>query len=266
MPTWKLEVEYEGTRYRGWQIQHNAKTVQGEMQAAARQLFEAKAEVFGSGRTDAGVHAVGQIAHLKVPELTANITPRQIQLGFNDVLPHDINILKVTNAPDDFHARHDAIARYYLYQISTRRTAFGKNTVWWIKDKLDAKAMKEAAELLVGKHDFSSFCETEDDGKKRSTLVHVQQAEVFNDGDIICFRIGASHFLWKMVRRIVGMLVEVGRGNIAGKDFERLLKFRSDAAAKFTAPPSGLFLERVLYKGDAVPKGRKAIIPLPNQF
>src|SRR5687768_1428627 len=104
MPTWKLELEYEGTRYRGWQLQHNAKSVQGEMQDAARQLFEAKAEVFGSGRTDAGVHAVGQIAHLKVPELKANITPRHIQLGFNDLLPHDINILKVTNAPDNFHA------------------------------------------------------------------------------------------------------------------------------------------------------------------
>jgi tRNA pseudouridine38-40 synthase len=262
MPTWKLELEYEGTRYRGWQIQHNAKTVQGEMQDAARQLFEAKAEVFGSGRTDAGVHAIAQIAHLKVPELKANITPRQIQHGFNDLLPHDINILKVTNAPDNFHARHDAVARYYLYQISPRRTAFGKNYVWWIKDKLDAKSMKESAELLIGKHDFASFCETEE-GKKQSTLVQVQHAEVFVDSDLICFRIGASHFLWKMVRRIVGMLAEVGRGNLGPNDFERLLKFKSDAAAKFTAPPSGLFLEKVLYKSDTPPKERKALIALP---
>lgn len=263
MPTWKLEIEYEGTRYRGWQIQHNAKTIQGEMQAAARQLFEAKAEVFGSGRTDAGVHAIAQIAHLKVPELKANITPRQIQLGFNDLLPHDINVLKVTNAPDDFHARHDAAARYYLYQIATRRTAFGKNFVWWIKDKLNAKIMQECADLLVGKHDFVSFCETEDDVKKRSTVVQVQHADVFVDGDLICFRIGASHFLWKMVRRIVGMLAEAGRGNIDARDFERMLKFKTEAAAKFTAPPSGLFLERVLYKGDVPPRGCNAIIRLP---
>jgi tRNA pseudouridine38-40 synthase len=263
MPTWKLELEYEGTRYRGWQIQHNAKTVQGEMQAAARQLFEARAEVFGSGRTDAGVHAIAQIAHLKVPELKANIAPRQIQLAFNDLLPHDINILKVTNAPDNFHARHDAVARYYLYQIATRRTAFGKNLVWWIKDKLDAKAMREAAELLVGKHDFYSFCEVEEEGKKRSTIVPVELAEVFIDGDLICFRIGASHFLWKMVRRIVGMLAEVGRGNIAVKDFERLINFRSEAAAKFTAPPSGLYLEKVLYRGDVAPTRQRAVFPLP---
>ncbi len=260
MPTWKLEVEYEGTRYRGWQMQHNAKSVQGEMQDAARQLFTSKPEIFGSGRTDAGVHAVKQIVHLKVAELQADITPRKIQHGFNDLLPHDINILKVSNAPDDFHARHDAVARYYIYQISRRRTAMAKNFVWWIKDDLDAKAMNHAAEMLVGKHDFASFCETDDSGKKQSTVVQVARAEIFEDGDLICFRIGASHFLWKMVRRIVGMLAEVGRGNLTYDAFERLLKFKSDVPAKFTAPPSGLFLEKVLYKGDKPPKEQRAAI------
>lgn len=261
MPTWKLEIEYEGTRYRGWQIQHNAKTIQGEMQDVTRQLFASKFELFGAGRTDAGVHALRQVAHLRVDELTANVTPRQIQHGFNDLLPHDINVLKVSNAPDDFHARKDAIARYYLYQISTRRTAFGKNLVWWIKDRLDEKAMAEAAKILVGKHDFYSFCELED-GKKQSTIVNVEHAEVFTDGDLILFRIGASHFLWKMVRRIVGMLAEVGRGNLDYAGFDRLLKFKSDVPAKFTAPPSGLFLEKVLYKGDKPPDGRKGIVTI----
>ena len=261
MPTWKLEIEYEGTRYRGWQIQHNAKTIQGEMQDVTRQLFASKFELFGAGRTDAGVHALRQIAHLRVDELTANVTPRQIQHGFNDLLPHDINVLKVSNAPDDFHARKDAIARYYLYQISTRRTAFGKNLVWWVKDRLDEKAMAEAAKILVGKHDFYSFCELEV-GKKQSTIVKVEQAEVFTDGDLILFRIGASHFLWKMVRRIVGMLAEVGRGNLDYAGFDRLLKFKSDVPAKFTAPPSGLFLEKVLYKGDKPPDGRKGIVTI----
>ena len=134
-----------------------------------------------------------------------------------------------------------------------------KNFVWWIKDELDAAAMGEAAKMLVGKHDFRSFCETEE-GKKQSTLVQVTRAEVFTDGDLICFRIGASHFLWKMVRRIVGMLAEVGRGNLTYDGFERLLKFQVDATAKFTAPPSGLFLEKVLYKGDVPPYERKALI------
>lgn len=246
MPTWKLEIEYEGTRYRGWQMQHNARTIQGELQDAARQLFASKFELFGAGRTDAGVHALHQIAHLKVPELKVNITPRQIQHGFNDVLPHDINILKVTNAPDGFHARHDAVYRQYLYKISRRRNAFAKSLVWWVKDDLDAKAMAEAARLLIGRHDFRSFCESED-GKRQNTSIDVQLAAISIEDDIICFRIGASHFLWKMVRRIVGMLVEVGRGDLTFDAFDRLLKFESNVPAKFTAPPSGLYLEKVEY-------------------
>ena len=147
MSTWKLEIEYEGTRYRGWQIQHNAKTVQGELMAAARELFASRVEIGGSGRTDAGVHALEQIAHLKATDLKENVTPRQIQHGFNDLLPHDIHIKKVTNAPDNFDARRDAVSRYYIYQIATRRTAFGKNFVWWIKDHLDPRAMETAAKL-----------------------------------------------------------------------------------------------------------------------
>ncbi len=254
MPNWKLEIEYEGTRFRGWQIQHNAKTVQGELQVAAYQLFSGRVEIGGAGRTDAGVHALSQVAHLKVSELKTNITPRQIQFAFNDLLPHDINVKSVKNAADDFHARHDATARYYIYQISTRRTAFAKNFVWWIKDDLNVKAMTEAAQMVVGQHDFQSFSERDDNTpKKQSTIVKVEHAEIFTDGDLICFRIGAGHFLWKMVRRIVGMLAEVGRGTLSDEGFQRLLKYPSNAPAKFTAPPSGLFLERVLYHGDAPP-------------
>jgi len=258
MHTWKLEIEYEGTRFRGWQIQHNANTIQGELQKAAYQLFSGKVEIGGAGRTDAGVHALQQFAHLRVSDLKINITPRQIQHGFNDLLPHDINVKRVQNAAENFHARHDVIGRFYLYQISTRRTAFAKNFVWWIKDNLDVKPMREACELLIGKHDFHSFCEL--DEAKQSTFVKVEQAIVFTDGDLICFRIGANHFLWKMVRRIVGMLAEVGRGNLSVDGFHRLLKFHSDAPAKFTAPPSGLFLEKVLYRGDAPPKENKSVL------
>ncbi len=261
MPTWKLEIEYEGTRYRGWQIQHNAKTIQGEFMDAARQLFSEKPDFFGAGRTDAGVHALRQVAHLKVPRLKTDLTPRMIQHGFNDLLPHDINVLKVSNASDDFHARRDAISRTYLHQISTRRTAFGKNYVWWIKDRLDVKAMSDAAKMLVGKHDFRSFCELEE-GKKQSTVVSVSHSEVFTEGDLICFRIGATHFLWKMVRRITGMLAQVGRGDLSYDGFERLLRFYSDAPAKFTAPPSGLFLEKVVYPGDKPPTDHRPMISL----
>lgn len=262
MPTWKLEIEYDGTRYRGWQIQHNARTIQAEMTDAARNLFASRPEIFGSTATDAGVHAVRQIVHLKVAEVSEGLTPNKIRFGFNDILPHDIHVRKVTNAPDDFHARNDAAGRVYLYQISTQRTAFAKNFVWWIKDELDAGAMAKAAALLTGRHNFASFCEMEE-MRGSSTSVDIRLASVFVDGGLICFRIGASHFLPKMVRRIVGTLAEVGRGNINIEAFARLLKFQSDSPARFTAPPSGLFLEKVIYKGDEPPAGRNGIISVP---
>ncbi len=260
MDNWKLEIEYEGTRYRSWQIQHNMKTVQGELVNAARQLFAGKVEIGGAERTDVGVHALSQIAHLNVDDLETNVTPRQILQGFNDLLPHDINIKKVSNASENFNARRDATMRYYLYQISTRRTAFAKNFVWWIKDNLDVKPMQTAAEMLVGKHNFGSFGEIED--KRASGMVFVEKTEVFTNDDLICLRIGANRFLPKMVRRIVGMLAEVGRGNLSYDAFQRLLKFQSTAPAKFTAPPSGLFLEKVLYKGDTPPIEKKSTFPV----
>ena len=215
MPSWKLEIEYEGTRYRGWQIQHNAKTVQGELVAVARELFAARTEIGGAGRTDAGVHAVSQIAHLRVEDVKDNITPKQIQFAFNDLLPHDVNIKKVSNAPDNFDARRDAFQRYYLYQISTRRTAFSKNLVWWIKDALNVSEMQECAAMLVGRNNFQSFYEIDED-RKQSTIITIEKSEIFTDGNLICFRLGASHFLWKMVRRLTGMIAEVGRGNASG--------------------------------------------------
>jgi tRNA pseudouridine38-40 synthase len=199
---------------------------------------------------------------LRVRELRTKVSPQQIHLALNDLLPHNINILSVSKAPDNFHARHDAVARYYLYQISTRRTAFGKSFVWWIKDRLDVDVMTEAANLLVGRHNFHSFSEI-DKEKKVPTIVQVEHSEIFTDGDLICFRIGASHFLWKMVRRIVGMLAEVGRGNYSVKDFGELLVTKSNVPAEFTAPPSGLFLEKVLFRGDQPPKRKAALMPLP---
>jgi tRNA pseudouridine38-40 synthase len=258
MRVWKLEIEYEGTRYGGWQRQPHARTVQGELTKAAEEFFGAEVEVGGSGRTDAGVHALRQVAHLKPKgkaksKERAERSPsaRQIEAGINKLLPHDINVLRVAPAAPSFHARHDAKARYYLYQISTRRTAFAKPFVWWVRDGLDARAMARACELFEGTHDFRSFCESSE--SQRSTLVRVESAEVFARGGLILFRVGASHFLWKMVRRLVGALVEVGRGNLSVEGVRSLLESYSNEPAAWTAPPSGLFLERVLYEGDTPP-------------
>ena len=246
MNTWKLEIEYDGTRYYGWQIQHDSKTVQGELVRVARDLFSGKLEIGGAERTDSGVHAIHQVAHLKVSELKEDVRPSQIMEGFNDMLPHDINILRVQNAVEDFQALRNASARQYLYKISPRRNAFNKNFVWWVKETLDLKKMQSAAKMLIGKHDFASFSHLDEEFKQNSRAL-VEQAEIFMEGDLICFRIKADRFLPKMVRRIVGMLAEVGRGKLADTAFERILKFPTDAPRKFAAPASGLFLEKVYY-------------------
>ncbi|HEX8499716.1 MAG TPA: tRNA pseudouridine(38-40) synthase TruA [Pyrinomonadaceae bacterium] len=260
MRVWRLDVEYEGTRYAGWQVQPHARTVQGELQRAAEQVLGARAEVGGSGRTDAGVHALRQVAHLKSKVAGRAPDPSQLRAGLNKLLPHDVNVLRVAAARAGFHARHDALGRYYLYQIATRRTAFGKNFVWWVRDRLDAEAMRAACARLVGRHDFSSFCESP--GEQRSTLVEVGRAELSAEGGLILFRVGASHFLWKMVRRLVGALVEVGRGNLTPEAFGALLERYSNEPAAWTAPPSGLFLERVVYEGEPAPGPPRPAFPL----
>lgn len=253
-------IEYEGTRYRGWQKQPNARTVQGELLKAAETVFKEKIEIGGSGRTDSGVHALGQVAHLKIASLVKPFPLRMIQKELNGLLPSDINILQVQNEHPQFHARHDAVARYYLYQICTRRTAFGKPYVWWVRDRLDVALMSQACRLLIGRGNFRSFCEEEE--RQKPTIVQVDAAELATSGSLILFRIGASHFLWKMVRRIVGVLVEVGRGNIRLSHFQKLLTEYSNEPAALTAPPSGLFLERVLYKNDTPPKELKPFFPI----
>jgi len=242
----KLAIEYEGTRYSGWQRQENAKTIQGTIVKAANEIFGNDfVDLQGSGRTDSGVHALCQVAHLDAKTVLA---PEIIKLKLNDLLPHDINILEVEKTSTNFHARHNAKTRSYLYQISKRRTAFGKNYVWWIKDRLDFKKMESASKLFTGMHDFSSF--SDDDPEEKSTKVLIDDIQLKEEGDLILIRIVGSHFIWKMVRRIVGVLVEVGRGRKTEKDILNYLSFKSNEVAKLTAPPSGLFLEKVLYEGD----------------
>jgi tRNA pseudouridine38-40 synthase len=211
----------------------------------------------GSGRTDSGVHALEQVAQLDVKTVLA---PEIIRMKLNDLLPHDINILEVEKVSSNFHARHDAKTRCYLYQISKRRTAFGKNYVWWIKDKLNFEQMESASKLFIGMHDFSSF--SDDDPEEKSTKVLIDDVQIKDNGDLILMRIIGSHFIWKMVRRIVGILVEVGRGNKTERDILSYLNNKSNEVAKFTAPPSGLFLEKVLYEGEKLSEEVNSIIKI----
>jgi tRNA pseudouridine38-40 synthase len=251
----KLTLEYDGARYAGWQIQKKDRSVQGELlEAAVKVLGTKDIEVYGAGRTDAGVHARGQVAHLDAPD--AKITPEQLQMRLNDLLSHDVNILKIEKAHPNFHARHDAVRRSYVYQISKRRDAFAKKYVWWVRDRLDVATMRAAAASLVGFHDFRSFGEVEKAGQ--STTVELLKAEIAEDADRIYIHLTGSHFLWKMVRRIVGVLVEIGRGKMPKDAIENFLEMPSKEPAKYTAPPSGLFLTAVEYAEPGPPLKRRA--------
>jgi tRNA pseudouridine38-40 synthase len=254
----KLSIEYEGTRYSGWQKQENAKTVQGLIIQAAKEIFGNDfLDLQGSGRTDSGVHAICQIAHLDVKTVLA---PEIIRLKLNDLLPHDINILEVEKANQNFHARHDAKSRCYLYQISRRRTAFGKNYVWWIKDKLDFKKMESASKHFIGMNNFASF--SDDNPEDKSTKVLIDDIQLKEVRDLILIRIIGSHFIWKMVRRIVGILVEVGRGRKSEEDIIIYLNNNFNEPANFTAPPSGLFLEKVTYENETISKEFSSIFKI----
>ncbi len=245
MPRYKLIVEYDGTRYSGWQVQQNSKTVQGMLMSAARTAFGQVGEMMGSGRTDAGVHALGQVVHL---DLARAVPSERILYGFNDNLPYDINVREAVPVAGRFHARHDAAGRSYLYQISRRRTAFGKQYVWWIKDELDLGAMRRAALAAVGMHDYAPFSDNEPG--EGSTKVLVESVELVEAGNLILIRIRASHFLRKMVRRVVGTLAGVGRGIYPVEIISGALEGERGKISD-TAPPSGLFLEQVKYAGEA---------------
>jgi tRNA pseudouridine38-40 synthase len=249
MPRYKITLEYAGTRYSGWQKQKNARTVQGEIERAIADVTRQRTFEFqGSGRTDAGVHALHQVAHLEINHRSA---PEQLRRQINDELPADINLVRIELAGPRFHARHAAEARSYLYQVSRRRSAFGKPYVWWVKDSLDLARMRAGAAAFSGMHDFRSF--SDDDPDEKSTEVLVEEVTVGEADDLVLIRVGGSHFIWKMVRRMVGVLVEIGAGRLAPEAVATLLADDTGIPARLTAPASGLFLERVFYPGDARP-------------
>jgi tRNA pseudouridine38-40 synthase len=275
----KLTIEYVGTRYSGWQIQKNARTIQGELERAVREATGMRPlELYGSGRTDAGVHALAQVAHLDVD---STLPPETLRRQINDALPSDINILRIERVRHRFHARHDAVVRRYLYQISRRRTAFAKAYVWWVREDLDLATMRRAATRFVGMHDFQSFAALReadrparagrpgrrttgpDDPGEKSTRVLLEALDLEEDGDLLLIRVEGSHFLWKMVRRLVGVLVEVGRGGLTVEEAAAMLTRPSAVPARLTAPASGLFLERVFYAGDPrdLPVQRLLVLP-----
>jgi len=247
---YKIVIEYAGTRYSGWQEQKNAVTVAGELRSALEKVAGPIDDLGGAGRTDAGVHALAQVAHVRFER---TVDPRRFLEELNAKLPGDIQVTQMSLAGPRFHARHAALTRTYLYQIARRRTAFAKKYVWWVDRNLDLAEMRRALECVVGEHDFVQFCDRPQD--QRTTRVRVDRAELAESGSLILLRFEASNFLWRMVRRLTGALVEVGANKLSIEDFAALVAAQPLAPEKgtvseWTAPPSGLFLVRVRYEGD----------------
>jgi len=238
----KLLLEYDGTRYSGWQKQDDARTIQGSLLAAAADIFEGPVDIQGNGRTDAGVHALHYVAHLEAGTVLA---PDIIRQRFNNLLPVDIAVIDLEPCHPRFHARHSCVGRSYLYQISRRKTAFARRYVWWVPAQLDVAAMSAAAALFQGMHDFVSFAEKQE--LKKSTKVLINAPQVLAADDMIIFRVVGSHFLWKMIRRMTGILVEIGRHNLGLAEVEAILRKPTEGPARFTAPPAGLFFEHAFY-------------------
>ncbi|MFH0295638.1 tRNA pseudouridine(38-40) synthase TruA [Bradyrhizobium sp. 31Argb] len=245
MPRYKLTIEYDGTPFCGWQIQDNAPSVQGALETAVKAMCGEDVRVHGSGRTDAGVHALGQVAHC---DIAKPFPPDRLRDGLNAHLrPNPIAVLGAEIVPDDFQARFSAKKRHYLYRIRNTRAnlALDIGRVWRVPRHLDTDAMHEAAQRLIGKHDFTTFRDTECQAK--SPVKTLDQLDVTRNGDAVSIVTSARSFLHSQVRSLVGSLVWVGEGRWTADDLAAALAARNRAACGPVAPPEGLYLVRVEY-------------------
>lgn len=245
MTRFRLHIEYDGSSFHGWQRQDNGPTIQGALEEALFRLSQTRTEVQGAGRTDAGVHALNQVAHV---DLALELSPDKLRDAINFYLrPAPISVLRTEVVAPDFHARFDAKARHYVYRIYNRRAplALDRQRAWWIARELDAERMNEAAQALVGQHDFTSFrasiCQA------ASPVKTLDYLKVTRQGEEIWIQAGARSFLHHQVRNIVGTLEKVGQGKWEIPRVEAVLTARDRNLAGPTAPPDGLFLTRVDY-------------------
>ena len=242
MPTIRLIIEYDGTDYVGWQFQINGRSVQEEVEKAIKRILQSDIRITGGGRTDAGVHARGQVASFSVErEVEINLLAKSM----NAVLPHNIVVREAAKVSIDFNARHDAKSRRYTYCISQEPTAIQRNYCWQIFQKLDFEMMQACAKQIIGEHGFRSFCKVEID-------IHQHRCTVSSAGwtqndRLLVFDIIANRFLHGMVRTLVGTMVNVGRGHTKIEDFASILEAKDRSVAGMSAPAKGLFLEEIIY-------------------
>ncbi len=238
----KLELEYDGTDFVGWQYQENGRSVQGELENALRTILQEDVRVIGAGRTDAGVHARGQVANFRTAR---EIEESKLAKSLNGVLPRDVVVRNAERVGEEFHARYSAKARAYRYYISQCATALLRNYSWSLNYALDIEAMKQTSSLVVGERDFTSFCKNEADVKHY--ICNVYSASWTFEGSMLEFEIKANRFLHGMVRALVGTMVDIGRGYRSLASFQQILSAKDRAAAGMAAPPQGLFLEYIEY-------------------
>ena len=245
MPRYKLTIEYDGAPFRGWQVQENDLTVQGVLEKAAKALSGEDVRVHGAGRTDAGVHAKGQVAHL---DLTRPFRTDQVRDAMNAHLrPHPVGVLSAERVADDFEARFSAIKRHYCYRIINRRAdlTLDLGHAWRVPKPLDTDAMHRAAQQLTGRHDFTTFRAAECQAKSPEKTL--DQLDVVRAGENVDVVVSARSFLHNQVRSMVGSLVWVGEGRWSEGDLKRVLDAKDRTACGPVAPPDGLYLMRVDY-------------------
>jgi tRNA pseudouridine38-40 synthase len=244
----KLTIAYDGAGYEGWQVQKIGTGVQEKVEHALARLFPTKPRVHSSSRTDTGVHALGMIAHFEVPRDSWRMTPRKLGLALNAHLPEDIRVLAVSRAAAAFHARFDAVGKQYRYQVWNHpaMNPLLRRTAWHVPRKLNPAAMRAAAKLFVGRHDFQSF--SANPGYKKETTVRtLTRCEVRRSGSHYTVIIEGDGFLYKMCRGIVGTLVQVGLGKFPVDDVRTMLAKADRRVAGMTAPAHGLVLWKVFY-------------------
>lgn len=241
---YKLIIGYDGTRYYGWEHQPKRETIQGKLEDVLNHLSDKPVEIIGAGRTDGGVHARGMVANVF---LDVALTPDQLQDYMNRYLPDDIVIREVREASDRFHARYNAIGKTYCYTCFDGRTKplFDRKYVWTLDKELDIAKMQQAANYLIGKHDFCSFCKNPQ--KKKSTVRIVDQIEIVRRGDYVTLSFHGNGFLRNMVRILTGTLVDVGLGKIEPGRVREILEEKNRLLASETAPAQGLCLMEVDY-------------------
>ncbi|MCH8872273.1 tRNA pseudouridine(38-40) synthase TruA [candidate division KSB1 bacterium] len=238
----KLVLEYDGTDFCGWQLQPKDRTVQGVLQSSLKQLLRESPTIYASGRTDAGVHALGQVANFKTEN---KLTLDSIQNGVNSYLPADVRVLSVEEAGEEFHSRYDAVKRTYRYVIAKKMLAVGRQYSWFCKYKLDLGKIRTASEFLIGKHSFEAFAKLNEEEKHY--LCNVESVKWEESEAKLSFTIRANRFLHNMVRIILGTMIDVGRGKLLPGDVQDILASMDRKRAGSVAPAHGLFLVRVDY-------------------